>query len=101
MLLLLIAILAGIPLLITPNLHLFFDVTPKVTLLLAAAAVSLPLVGFAARRSLTSFRAGRLLLCVLLCQCVWIAVAFAFSVDRQLSMAGTNWRRFGVPEQIA
>ncbi len=97
------AILALVPLLITPNHHFFFDVTPKASVLLAGASAALLLSMRASGglRALASCRPGRWFCALLFAGIAWLPVATLLSVDRPLSISGTNWRRFGLPAQMA
>ena len=97
------AILALVPLLITPNYQFFFDVTPKAAVLLAGASIAILLLLRAdgGIRALSSCRFGRWFCALLLAGMAWAPVATLLSVDRPLSIAGTNWRRFGLPAQEA
>ncbi len=90
------AALALIALIISPGLFFYFDVTPKVIVLLAAAAACLAALpwtpaGRAARRF------GLLASLTLLS----LASSAAFSSNPALSLFGTNWRRFGAVGQAA
>ncbi len=90
------AALALIALIISPGLLFYFDVTPKVFVLLGASAVCLAALpwtplGRAARRF--GLLAGLTLLS--------LAVSTAFSTNPALSLFGTNWRRFGAASQTA
>ena len=99
--LLLGALLALVPLLITPNLHLFFDVTPKVAVLLAGSSLALVLWIRDSRRGLISCRTYSRFYLLLLAALVWLVVATVLSTDRFLSITGTNWRRSGLPVHAA
>ncbi len=99
--LLVLAAAAFVPLVITPGLLAYFDVTPKIALLLLFVALILLKV----RANLYNLR--QLLLAptgrwfVLLLSAGWLAAALAslISTNRALSLHGSNWRRFGlVPE---
>jgi len=87
------AILAVIALVVTPGWLFYFDVTPKVAVVLAGAAVLL--VG--SRRFAWRGWFPVLLLLSLLS----IALSTAFSRNTALSMYGTSWRRFGLVTQAA
>jgi O-antigen ligase len=97
------AAIAGVPLLITPGLSLYFDITPKVVLLLCAtvAALLLPQAWWGGLRLFGSDRGGRLLLVLLAAQLLSLLLSTAFSTEPGLSFAGSNWRRFGLVPQAA
>jgi O-antigen ligase len=98
----LLAVLVTVPLLITPNILLYFDVTPKVVcLLLGAAAAALWLGARGGLSRLMSFRTGRWLVVLLAAQALSLAASTAVSGNRWLSVSGTNWRRFGVITSFA
>ncbi|MBI1786756.1 MAG: O-antigen ligase family protein [Acidobacteria bacterium] len=86
------AVLALMPLLIAPGLLFSFDVTPKAVVLLIGVAVALPLLPMGQSRW---FRA------LLAVEAVSLLLSTAFSAHWQLSIAGTNWRRFGLVTQLA
>ena len=87
------AAIAGLmALIVTPGFLFYFDVTPKIAVLLAGTGLCLFFA--AAIRP-----AHRLFSLLLLLNAVSLAVSTAFSSDFALSVFGTNWRRFGaVPE---
>jgi O-antigen ligase len=84
-----------IPLLLTPGLLFYYDVTPKLLalLFLCAAALALSL-----RRAP---RFARRLPWILAMQAVALALATAFSTHVALSFSGGTWRRFGAVAQLA
>jgi O-antigen ligase len=91
---LLAAILVAVPLAVTPHLLFYFDVTPKITVLLLGTAAAL-IVG-SCRWS------GSRLWPVLLCaQGMWLAFSTTLSLHPELSLTGSNWRRFGFVTQAA
>ena len=95
--------LAGVPLLMTPGLSLYFDVTPKVALLLGAtaAALLLPRAWFGGLQLVWSERSGRLLLILLAAHVSSLLAATVFSTEPGLSFGGSNWRRFGLVPHAA
>lgn len=93
-----VLVLALVPLVIAPGLLLFYDVTPKIALLLAGVAVAL--LWFRAR-SLTSRRVGRWICALLSAQALSLILFTITSSRASLSLAGTNWRRFGLVTQLA
>jgi O-antigen ligase len=90
--------LAGVPLLITPGLCLYFDITPKVVLLLCTTAAALLMIRawLGGLQILWSARGGRLLLSLLALQLLSLLASTLFSSEPGLSFAGSNWRRFGL-----
>ena len=84
-----------IPLLLTPGLLFYYDVTPKLlaVLFLCAAALVLSL-----RRAP---RFVRRLPWILVMQAAALALATAFSTHVALSFSGGSWRRFGAVGQGA
>ena len=88
------AAIALIALIVTPGVFFYFDVTPKIALLLLgmAAALFWPRDGGRAPRNFTLLTAAML---------VSLAISTALSVNPALSAFGTNWRRFGAITQAA
>jgi O-antigen ligase len=92
------ASLALIPLIITPGLLFYFDVTPKIIVLLIATGICL----FFAKTNAYGLRAvhsslqGRWLIYLVAGQAISILVATAFSRDLPLSVTGGAWRRSGM-----
>jgi O-antigen ligase len=82
-----------IALILAPGLLFYFDVTPKLAVLLAGAALVLP---FAALRR----PRGAVSLLVLL-YAASLALSASVSAHPGLSWFGGNWRRYGVVTQIA
>jgi O-antigen ligase len=95
-------VVALVPLVITPGLLSYFDITPKIAILLFGVSCLL-----CARenernvRLLFSTRLGRWF--VILLGAMWLsaAIATAFSMHRALSLNGGTWRRFGLVTQSA
>jgi O-antigen ligase len=91
-------IAALVPLLITPGLLAYFDVTPKIAFLLLGTALIL-LYGTGNLRNVSTILrapAGRWWVALLAAQCLSSAIATAFSTHPALSLNGGNWRRFGL-----
>src|SRR5947208_6279747 len=82
-------------LIITPGYFFYFDITPKLVVLLLATALSL---AAAATRDFRPPRAFSLLLALSLCS---LAVSTALSSRPALSLFGSNWRRYGSVTQAA
>jgi O-antigen ligase len=83
------AAIAVIGLILTPGLLFYFDVTPKLVVLLVAAGVAL-----------VPLRLSRLTVLALL-SLAWLAVATAISPNPELSFYGTHWRQYGALAQAA
>jgi O-antigen ligase len=86
-------IAALVPLVIAPGLLFYFDVTPKVVILLLGVAAALP--WFAPRREL------RWLYILLSIQAASLILSTIFSSRVELSVFGSTWRRFGLITQSA
>jgi O-antigen ligase len=87
-----------VPLAIAPGFLFFYDVTPKVALLLLGVAAALP--WFAPAR-LWKSREGQWLCIASAAQAVSLALSTTLSSRAGLSVFGTNWRRFGLITQLA
>jgi O-antigen ligase len=95
----LIAVLALVPLAILPAVFFYFDVTPKILVLLLGTAAALL---FGARGKGPALSAHqRWLHRVLALQAASLLLSTALSSDRALSLAGSNWRRLGLIVQLA
>ncbi len=96
--LLLPLVAALVPLLITPGVLAYFDVTPKITVLLLGAALILLYRADNLRNvsAILRTRAGRWFAGLLAAQWLSTAIASAFSTHPALSLNGSNWRRFGL-----
>ncbi|MBL8292233.1 MAG: O-antigen ligase family protein [Bryobacterales bacterium] len=94
---------ALLPILTLPGWAFYFDVTPKIVVLLAAAGIACCLFAANARslRSLASTRPGRRLAVLVAAQVLFLIVATAASSMPALSLGGSNWRRFGLVTQLA
>jgi O-antigen ligase len=91
-------IAALVPLLITPGLLAYFDVTPKIAFLLIGTALIL-LYRVQNIRNVSAIpgsRLGRWWVALLGAQWLSSALATAFSTHPALSLHGGNWRRFGL-----
>jgi len=103
MALLLAAVLALIPLAIAPGWFFYFDVTPKVVLLLLGTAAAV--LWWAADGGAAGFyrasRAARWFLLALCGMAVSLVVSTLASVNPVLSLAGSNWRDWGLVTQLA
>jgi O-antigen ligase len=83
-----------IALIVTPGYLFYFDVTPKVVVLLAGTALAL--VWGAGRRP-----AHRWFSLLLLLNLISLGLSTALSAQPALAAFGTNWRRFGAAPQAA
>jgi O-antigen ligase len=98
MAILLSAILALLPLILTPYVLFYWDITPKIVVLLVGVAIALP-IEWRERRVQTP--ALRILRWLLVAQAVSLGLSTAFSTDPALSLGGSAWRRFGLITQAA
>lgn len=91
-------VLAGVPLLIAPGFSLYFDVTPKIVLLLCGAGLAAMLPGayLPGVQKLIANRHGRIFLLLLVTQGLSLAVSSIFSEQPALSLTGSTWRRLGL-----
>ncbi|HEV2689701.1 MAG TPA: hypothetical protein VGV35_14160, partial [Bryobacteraceae bacterium] len=89
---------ALVPLLITPGLLSYFDVTPKIAILLFGVSLILlyPRGTWRDIRTLWSARAGRYFAVLLAAAWLSCFVATTFSRYPPLSVHGGTWRRFGL-----
>ena len=94
----LLVTVALVPLLMTPGFLFYFDITPKVVMMLAGTAVALVWLqifhgGF---RDLWQKREGRLFGLLILAQGVSLGVSTVLSTDRAASIHGSSWRMQGL-----
>src|SRR4030081_1376343 len=89
---------ALVPLLITPGLLSYFDITPKIAILLCGAAliVLYGKVNASNLKMLTGATAGRWYAGLLMAEWLSTAIATVFSSNRALSLDGGTWRRHGL-----
>src|SRR5713226_3105245 len=78
---------------ILPSFSFYFDITPKIVILLLGTACSLLLWN-------GTLPTGRIPVLLAL-QGAWLAIATAFSTHPALSTHGGNWRRFGLISYLA
>jgi O-antigen ligase len=88
--------IAAIALILTPGWQFYFDVTPKVVVLLIASAA---LVVWHAWLPVNSSQ--RWFTVILILSAVSLVLSSALSKNPTLSLFGTSWRRFGAVEQCA
>jgi hypothetical protein len=98
MAILLSAILALLPLTLAPSLLFYYDITPKIVVLLTGTAIGLILARREAQARSPELRVFGMLL---IAQAASLAVSTAFSSDAALSLGGSMWRRFGLISQVA
>jgi len=94
-------IAALVPLLIAPGTLAYFDITPKITLLLLGTALILLQVRTNMSNALTlaSVRVGKWFIGLLAAEWAAFAVSSLLSSNRALSLDGGSWRRMGlIPE---
>jgi O-antigen ligase len=98
MLLLVPLVAALVPLLIFPGLLAYFDITPKIAILLCGTALMLLYSGtnMYNARALPRHRGGRWLIVLAVAQWLVFVCASLFSSNRALSFNGGIWRRFGL-----
>jgi O-antigen ligase len=87
------AVVAATALIVTPGWLFYFDVTPKLVVLLTGAAV--------AALWRPSGRVPRWFTLLLSLSFISLAISTALSSNRTLSLYGANWRRFGLLEHGA
>ena len=94
---------ALVPLIITPGLLSYFDITPKIAVLLFGLSLSLlyPATNLSNLRVLLRAPAGRWFAGLI--GLTWLAggIATAFSNYPLLSLNGSNWRRYGFVVETA
>src|ERR1700733_3339704 len=94
-------IAALVPLLITPGTLAYFDITPKIALLLTVTALMLlqARTNSSNLRLLAGGRSGKWLVGLLAAEAITFATASLSSTYRLLSLDGGSWRRLGlIPE---
>ena len=80
-------------LIIAPGWFFYFDVTPKLAVLLAGVGIAVLVCG--------GSRPARPWTLALMASAIWLAVASALSVNPAFSVFGSTWRRFGAVAQLA
>ena len=93
------------PLLILPAYFFYYDVTPKVAVVLIGAAIGLVLFfrdpALQAVFRLWAHPVGRWLCILIAAQLVWLLLSTSFSSYPALSWNGSTWRRFGLVSQAS
>ncbi len=94
---------ALVPLIITPGILYYFDITPKLIVLLLAVSLALVWARENSHNVFTFLRskAGRCFAVLLLVQLILLAVGAVFSAEPWLAINGSAWRRFGLIGQAA
>jgi O-antigen ligase len=92
------AIVTLLPLILAPYGLLYYDITPKIVVLLAGTALAALLV---TREAPVRSPALRVFGFLLAAQGSWLAISTAFSKDPELSFGGSAWRRYGLITQSA
>jgi O-antigen ligase len=88
---------ALVPLVILPGLLSYFDITPKIAILLFGVSLILlyPGTNISNLRGLLRARAGRWFAALIALTWLMSAIATTFSAYPLLSLNGGNWRRYG------
>lgn len=91
------ALVALLPLLITPGVLFHYDIAPKIVVLAIITAACLALPGETARdlAELWRRKTGRWLCGLAVAQVVWFGATAALSSRPLFSLFGSNWRRMG------
>jgi O-antigen ligase len=96
-------VLVTVPLIITPGLLAYFDITPKLAILYLGLS-SLLLFhrrNFANVRALFATGTGRWFVWVVIAAWLSAALSSAVAADRALAIFGSNWRRLGLISHTA
>jgi len=103
MLLPVFVVVALVPLLITPGLFFYFDITPKIVVLLAGVSVMLLFCNNNVNniRTLLNSSTGRWFAALLGAEWLSVIVSTALSSQPQLSSNGSTWRRYGLVSETA
>ncbi len=91
-------LLAAVPIVILPRWSFYFDVIPKIALVLAVAALAILCAGF---WRVPKTPRGRRFLALCAAQLGVTVLATALSSHRGLSFFGSTWRKEGLPEELA
>lgn len=89
---------AGVPLILAPGIQ-YFDITPKLLLLLGGASLTWLLLALGGRLAVA--HQARPLALALAGLALSAALATATSSHRLLSVVGSDWRRLGLPAWLA
>ncbi|MEO8025559.1 MAG: hypothetical protein ABI823_03770, partial [Bryobacteraceae bacterium] len=94
---------ALVALLIVPGWSFAFDVAPKLSMLFAGLGLSLlfPTRMWTGAATLARTQRGKWLLTLLGLTAASLVISSTFSLDLNISLFGTAWRRFGLWTQLA
>ena len=92
------AIVTLLPLILAPYVLLYYDITPKIAVILVGTAVAALLMP---REAPVRSPALRMFGFLLAAQGLWLAISTALSKDPELSFGGSAWRRYGLITQSA
>ncbi len=92
------AIVTLLPLILIPYVLLYYDVTPKILVILVGVAIAVLLT---VREAPAKSPLLRIFGFLLAAQCAWLAVVTVASKDPALSFGGSAWRRYGLVTQAA
>src|SRR5687767_10429956 len=100
---LLAAVVVLIPLVITPGVLFYFDLTPKIAILLIGTAIGILMLlrqrqGPEVRRCPAIVKWFAVILGI---QAISLLIGTVWSTNWELSLMGTNWRRFGLLTHLA
>ena len=98
------ALVASLPLLITPGLLFHYDSLPKIALLVFAIAAALLVQPIRVSQQIAALwrqKSGRWLCIVAGAQVLWTSIATAASCRPWFSLLGSNWRRMGLATIVA
>src|SRR5260221_6134773 len=98
-----VAISFLVPLVLTPHLLFYYDITPKVALIYLGAAIALAFSSFRfdSLRSFAGTKLARWFSVAAAASLLISILAAAFSVHRTLGWNGSNWRRYGAFTECA
>src|SRR5579872_994000 len=92
-------VIALVALILAPGYLFYFDVTPKLVVLLVGTAIALVWTAVSGLRTAGKSAAAVLAPALLVANIGSLALSTALSTRPELSLFGTNWRRFGsVPQ---
>ena len=92
------AIVTLLPLILVPYVLLYYDITPKIVVILLGTALAALLM---TREPTVRSPTLRVFGFLLAAQGLWLAISTAFSKDPELSFGGSAWRRYGLVTQSA
>ncbi len=89
------AVVFLLPLLLAPGVMFYYDITPKVALLMAGAAAGLVLAAKDLESLVEFWKRARMFCIAVAGSLVMAGVATWLSAERELAWFGSNWRRMG------